>query len=419
MARKTTTLSDTQIKKAKAKDKEYNLSDGDGLQLRVKPNGSKLWLFNYYRPYTKKRANLSIGAYPEITLAAARIKRQAARELLANNIDPQEQRIQQEESKRLELGHTFKAVLTEWFEIKKASISERQATKILQSFNNHLIPELGNRPITTLTPRRVIDIIKKVEQQNKFELAKRLCARINEVMNYAANTGLIDINPLTGITKAFKNPITKHQPAVEPEKLPWLLGVIAKADITIITRYLIEWQLNTIVRPNEAAGAMWSEIDLEHKCWNIPKERMKGKKEKRLPHVVPLSEQMLVLLSELKRLTGNSDYLFPSRNNVLNHVNRETVNKALNRMGLQGIQSAHGFRGVASTTLNEKAFNPDHIEKILAHVDRNEVRRAYNGAIYLDERRKIMAWWSNHIDQCKKGIFNLSGSVTYLKQVNE
>ncbi len=419
MARLTKPLTHTEISKAKSKDKAYSLFDGGGLELNIKANGSKQWLLKYCKPYTKNRTYLSLGKYPEISLANARVKRQEAKDLLADNIDPKEHRIQQEENKRSELGNTFESVLNEWFEIKQANISERQATKIIQSFKNHILPELGKRPISTLTPRRVIEVIKKPEKDGKLELAKRLCARVNEVMNYAANTGLIDINPLTGITKAFKNPETKHQPAVSPEKLPWLLELIANANILPITRHLMNWQLHTMVRPSEAAGAMWSEIDLENKRWNIPKERMKGKEGKRLPQVVPLTEQTIAILTALKPLSGNSDYIFPSRNTVLKPLHSETVSKALNKMGLQGIQTAHGFRRVASTTLNEKVFNPDHIEKALAHVDHNEVRRAYNGAMYLPERRKMMAWWSNHIEQCKKGVFNLCAPVTYLKQVNE
>ena len=279
MARTTKPLTNTEVKQAKPKDKIYALSDGNGLQLRVKPNGSKLWLFDYRRPYTKKRTCLSFGAYPELSLAQARNKRKEARELLADNIDPKEHR---EESNRLnEAAHsnTFENIATKWLEVKKAKVSTDHATDTWRSLELHIFPSLGKVPIHKITAVKAIDIINPIAAKGSLETVKRLCQRLNEIMVYAVNTGLIKSNPLAGISKAFQPPIKQHLPTLKPEKLPELLKALSFASIKTTTRCVIEWQLHTMVRPSEAAGTRWDEIDYDNNLWNIPAERMKGKKE--------------------------------------------------------------------------------------------------------------------------------------------
>ncbi len=407
MAARTTPLTDTQIKQTKPDSKKIiKLADGEGLQLLIKPTGSKIWHLRYTNPITKNKTTLSFGSYPSVSLANARAQRKEARELLAQSIDPTKHREEEEQRKRFALNNSFKSVFDEWYAIKETNVTLKQSKLIKRAFENHLFKELGAIPIGELKPQYVIEVIKKVEAQGKSDLAKRLCSRINEVMNYAANTGRIGLNPLSGITSAFKKIKTKSHPAIAPEKLPWLLKLINDAELKRVTRCLIEWQLHTITRSNEAASAQWQDIDLDKKLWSIPADVMKMEK----PHLIPLTEQSLVLLEILKPITGDSVYLFPSFQRGKKHINKETVNKAFRRMGLKDIQTAHGLRSVASSTLNEQGHDYDVIESALAHIDDNQVRRAYNRTDYMERRRKLMDWWSNHIEECSTGNFSLSGT---------
>jgi len=416
MAAKFIPLTNTQVKQAKPDPlRVVKLSDGGGLQLLIKPSGSKIWHLRYMKPVTNKQTTLSLGSYPSVSLAKAREKRVEVKSLVADGIDPINFRNELAENKRIEHSNSFRAVFDEWFEIKEAKIQPKQSKLIIRAFENHLFKSLGKVPISQLKPPQVIKVIRKVEEQGKFDLTKRLCARVNEVMKFAVFTGRISYNPLTDITEAFIKVKSIPNPAVPPEKLPWLLDVIRDGDMKVITRCLIKWQLNTMVRPKEAAMAEWSEIDFEKKLWIIPAVRM-GKTKR--SHSVPLTSQALELLDKLKPLTGSDTYIFASFRKVSGHVHQETVNKALRRMGLGGIQSAHGFRSVASTTLNEKGFNVDLIETSLAHRDKNQIRQVYNRADYIDRRREMMQWWSDHIDQCSKGVYNLLGTVPALKLVN-
>ncbi|NRB42407.1 MAG: tyrosine-type recombinase/integrase [Pseudomonadales bacterium] len=413
MARTTKPLVNTEVKQAKPKDKVYTLSDGGGLQLRVKPNGSKLWLFDYYRPYTKKRTSLSFGLYPAISLAEARGKREAARELLAKGIDPKEHREEQARISETAHNNTFRHIAAQWLEVKKSKVSASHAEDTWRSLELHIFPALGNIPIHKITAIKTIDTINPIAAKGSLETVKRLCQRINEVMVYAVNSGLVTTNPLAGIGKAFQTPVKQHLPTLKPEQLPTLMKTLTVANIKITTRCLIEWQLHTMVRPSEAAGARWDEIDIENNFWNIPAERMKKKK----PHTVPLSPQCLALLELIKPISSRSDFIFPSDRNPRAHTNSQTANTALKRMGFDKQLVAHGLRALASTTLNEQGFDGDIIEAALAHVGNNEVRNAYNRAEYIKRRIPLMNWWSEHIEQAATGNMSLTGNKM-LKLVN-
>jgi len=405
MARTTKPLTNTEVKQAKPKDKIYALSDGDGLQLRIKPNGTKLWLFDYHRPHTNKRTCLSFGSFPELSLAKARDKRKAARELLTQSIDPKEHR---EETNRLnETAHsnTLEHIAAKWLEVKKTKVSADHATDTWRSLELHIFPSLGKVPVHKITAVNTIDIINRIAAKGSLETVKRLCQRLNEIMVYAVNTGLITSNPLAGIGKAYQAPTKQHLPTLKPEQLSTLLKTLSYASIKTTTRCIIEWQLHTMVRPGEAAGAQWDEIDFENSLWEIPAERMKSKKE----HTVPLSTHALALLELMKPISGHSQYIFPSNSNIKKHTNASTANMALKRMGFENRLVAHGLRSLASTILNEEGFDPDIIEAALAHTGKNEVRNAYNRAIYLERRKPMMQWWSEHIEQAATGNMSLSG----------
>jgi len=411
MARTTKPLTNTEVKQVKPKDKEFNLNDGDGLALRIKPNGSKLWVFVYYRPYTKKRTSLSFGTYPTITLAEARTKRKSALQLLAQDIDPKEHRDENERMHQISHSNTLEHIAAKWLEVKKATVSDDHALDTWRSLELHIFPTLGKVPIHKITAVKAIDTIEPIAAKGTLETVKRLCQRLNEIMIYSVNSGLIPANPLSGIGKAFQTPIKQHLPTLKPDQLPELLKTISFASIKTTTRCLIEWQLHTMVRPNEAAGALWEEVDYENSLWNIPAERMKAKK----PHTVPLTQQALNLLEVMKPISSRSDYIFPSDRSLRQHTNASTANMALKRMGFGNQLVAHGLRSMASTTLNENGFDPDVIEAALAHIGKNEVRNAYNRAEYIERRKPVMAWWSAYIENAATGNFSLACNVRQIK----
>lgn len=290
MARTTKPLNDKQIKSAKLKveggtPKEYNLSDGQGLALRVLTNGTKQWLFNYEKPYSKARTNISFGSYPEVTLEQARQKRLEARTLLSQGIDPKEHRDQLKKAQEEAHSQTLENVAMRWFEAKKSKVTSAYAEDIWRSLTLHVFPQLGKLPIHKITAPKVIEVLTPIAAKGNLETIKRLCQRINEVMVHALNVGLITSNPLGGIHNGFRKPTKNNQPTLTPAELPDLMRALNQASIKRVTRCLIEWQLHTMVRPSEAAGARWSEIDMERGLWTIPAERMKRKRT----HIVPLS----------------------------------------------------------------------------------------------------------------------------------
>ena len=413
MARITNPLTNTEVKQAKPRDKEYNLVDGDGLMLRVKPNGSKLWLFNYYRPFTKKRANIGFGKYPEVTLAQARNKRKEARELLAQDIDPKTYKEEQSQIKKEALENTFGVFAQKWFELKLTQVKEETAHHAWRSLERHVLPTLANVPLNTIKPKAIIALLNPIVNKGSFETVKRLCRIINEIMRLGVAQGVIEINYLADITKLFPPAKKKNMATITPDRLPELMNAIRNANMLRTTRCLLLWQLHTMTRPIEAATARWEDIDLKNNVWIIPADHMKMKRA----HTIPLTKQTLALLETIRSMSDGKEFLFANHRYPNKHANSQSVNMALKRMGFAGELVSHGLRALASTTLNEQGFDPDVIESALAHVDKNEVRRAYNRAEYLERRRKLMYWWSEHIEQAKTGKSNLNSKMNILKMV--
>jgi len=406
MARKTTPLTNTEVKQAKPSEKLRKLSDGNGLQLWVKPNGSKLWMLDYIHPVSKKRSSISFGAYPSLSLAEARKKRAQSKELITNGIDPKEHRNDQQVLDRFKASNTFLFIASNWFEIKKTKIADTTSISLWRSLENHILPALGHRPIDKITAPEAIKALEPLAAKGSLELTSKIIGYLNEIMTHAVNTGLLDHNALAGIRAAFKTPQVTNMPSLPPSELPELMQTIARASIKIVTRFLIEWQLHTMVRPGEAAIAKWENIDFEAKLWNIPAEDMKKKR----PHSVPLTPQALSLLNAIKPITGHREFIFPADRKPSKPSCSQTANRALSRMGYKGRLVAHGLRSIASTTLNEQGFEGDVIEAALAHIDSNEVRRAYNRTEYLERRRKVMDWWSEHIEKAATGNMSLSAN---------
>ncbi len=401
-------LTALQINQAKPKDKIYGLNDGDGLQLRITKSGSKTWYLNYYRPSDNKRTMLKLGLYPELPLVEARERRAECRKLLSDNIDP----ALVKQNKLLEGKNTLEAITTAWLKIKQTQITEDYATDIINSLENHIFPKLGKTPVTQITAPIVIEVIKPISQKGSHETVKRLCQRLNEIMQYSVNIGAILHNPLTGIRDAFIAPKKKHLPTLKPDELPELIKTIYNASIRNRTRDLILFQLHTMTRPAEASGAQWSEIDLDAGLWTIPPERMKRKRE----HKIPLTPQVIAILEGLN--SGYTDFVFIGDRSLKKPINSQTANMAIRRMGYGGRLVAHGLRSLASTTLNEQGFDAELIEVSLSHVDKNTVREAYNRSEYIERRRKMMEWWSNHINEAMTTGFNQNVSKAGLSVVS-
>ncbi|MEP8552834.1 integrase domain-containing protein [Enterobacter mori] len=389
MARTTRPLTNTEVLRAKALEKDLTLHDGDGLFLIVKTSGKKLWRFRYQRPATKQRTMMGLGAFPALSLADARGLRADYLALLANGIDPQVQAEVAEEEQQIALDSIFSTVAANWFQLKSKSVTPDYAKDIWRSLEKDVFPAIGEIPVQQIKARTLVEALEPIKARGALETVRRLVQRINEIMIYAVNTGLIDANPASGIGMAFEKPKKQNMPTLRPEDLPKLMRSLIMSNLSVPTRCLIEWQLLTLVRPSEASGARWAEIDLNTKLWRIPAERMKAKRE----HIVPLSPQALEILEVMKPISAHREHVFPSRNDPKKPMNSQTANAALKRIGYEGKLVAHGLRSIASTYLNESEFNSDIIEAALAHVDKDEVRRAYNRTTYLGQRVELMNFW--------------------------
>lgn len=405
-------LTAVQVKTAKPKDKVYRLSDGGNLYFCVRPNNSRSWQFRYKRPSQDKVTYLSFGTYPDMTLAEARDKALEARRMISEGIDPQLAKAEQKAMAIVEQNATFLFVAEQWKSTKGGRIKEKTLHGNWRKLELYAFPKLGAIPVTKLTAPLAISALRPIEDQGLLETVKRTAQLMNEIMNYAVNSGLILANPLSGIRDVFKRHKVVHMKALQPHEMHELIKTVATANIQKVTRFLIEWQLHTMVRPNEASGARWEEIDLNNKVWVIPTERMKMNRE----HVIPLTEQTISILEVIKPISGHREYIFPSSRNPKVPTDSETANKALSRMGFKDRTTAHGLRSLASTTLNEQGFDYDVIEAALAHTDKNQIRAAYNRTDYLDRRRALMSWWSDYIEKSSIGSYSAT-NVMRLKQV--
>ncbi|CTZ22092.1 tyrosine-type recombinase/integrase [Escherichia coli] len=397
MARTTRPLTNTEVLRAKAMEKDLTLHDGDGLFLIVKTSGKKLWRFRYQRPVTKQRTMMGLGAFPALSLADARGLRADYLALLANGIDPQIQAEVAKEQQQIALDSIFSTVAANWFQLKSKSVTPDYAKDIWRSLEKDVFPVIGEIPVQQIKARTLVEALEPIKARGALETVRRLVQRINEIMIYAVNTGLIDANPASGIGMAFEKPKKQNMPTLRPEELPKLMRSLVMSNLSVPTRCLIEWQLLTLVRPSEASGTRWAEIDLDAKLWTIPAERMKAKRE----HIVPLSPQALEILEVMRPISAHREHVFPSRNDPKQAMNSQTANAALKRIGYGGKLVAHGLRSIASTAMNEAGFNSDVIEAALAHSDKNEVRKAYNRATYINARKEIMNWWGNCINKSK------------------
>jgi integrase len=384
-------LTDSTIKTAKPKEKDYKLSDAHGLYLLVKPNGSKLWRLKFR--VNGKEKGLAFGTYPTVSLAQARQKREEARELLAREIDPSAERKAAKQAQRTN-GLTFETLALEWFEYNAPRWAESTRDKAKLYLEKDINSVIGARPVKTITRPELVELVRKVEARGALNVAGKIRQWLHQIFRFGLASGVVEANPATDLDViAAPQRATRHHPHVTFAELPELLAKAEKANINALTRHAIRLLVLTAVRPGELRQAPWSEFDLAGATWTIPKERMKARR----PHVVPLPLQAIAILRQLEEITGEYPLVFPGQNNSDRPMSDNTINKALRLMGYEGRQTGHGFRHLLSTELNGRGYNRDWIERQLAHGDNNEIRDTYNHANYLEQRREMMQAWADSI----------------------
>lgn len=390
-------LTDTAVKRAKSEPKDYKLADGGGLFLLVRSNGSKYWRLKYR--FNGKEKLLALGVYPDTSLKKARTARAKAKEQLSGGIDPGDFKQKEKDSKKIRAANTFENIAREWWEKRKGEWTESHAGRVLKSLEQDIFPAFGNEPVAEITPQEVLRALRKVESRDALDVANRLMQRCSSVFRYAIQTGRAETNPAGDLTGALKARKRTHQPSLPRTELPKFLQQLDSYEGMLQTRLALRLLVLTFVRPGELRGARWEEIDLKAKEWRIPAERMKMHSE----HVVPLSRQAIAVLEQLKALTGQYELVFPSERGR-KPMSENTMTFALYRMGYKSRATPHGFRATASSILNEQGFNRDAIERQLAHMERNKVRGAYtHHAEYLPERKKMMTWWADYLDDLEHG----------------
>jgi integrase len=392
-------LTETKISKTKIKDRPYRLTDGRGLYLEVRPNGGKLWRYKY--SFDGKEKLMALGTYPDVPLAAARRLHGAARQLLASGVDPMAKRKGEKTAERAGTEGSFQTVAGLWLAHWRDGKSLRHADSVERRMNADILPALGARPIAEIEAPEVVAMVRTIEKRGARDIAKRALETTGQVFRYAIAHGYSKRNPAAEIKPSdiLKASPKTNYARVEAKELPTLLRAIEVYRGAHVTRLAMKLMALTFVRTGELIGARWSEIDLEAKRWNIPAERMKMK----TPHIVPLSRQAIEVLELLTTLTGDSELLFPGDRDSKKPMSNNTILKALERMGYKHHMTGHGFRGIASTILHEQGYPHEHIELQLAHAPRNAVSAAYNHALYLEPRAKMLQDWGDHLEQLQRG----------------
>jgi integrase len=391
-------LSDTVVRNTKPKEKMYRLKDGDGLFLQVDPRGGKYWRLRYF--FGGKEKMLSFGTYPEVSLSEAREKRHNVRKLIAQNHDPAEMKKENKRKAVRDAENTFRAVAKEWHEANKAKWSPAHGAKILRRLELHVFAPVGSRVVAEIKPSELLEVLRKIEKQGTTEISHRVLQTCNAIFRYSIATGKSDYNPAADLQGALKAHKAHHYPALKTKEIPEFLRRLNNVQTTPMNKLAIRLLLLTFVRQGELRQAQWKDIDFEAEQWRLPPETTKMRDE----HIVPLSKQALAILRELQEISGTSIYLFPSQNRQKNPIMSEnTIGSILKKkMGYKGQMVGHGFRALASTSLNEMGFSADVIERQLAHAERNKVRAAYNRAQYLPERQKMMQWWGDYIENAMR-----------------
>ncbi|EJY6226919.1 tyrosine-type recombinase/integrase [Escherichia coli] len=403
-------LTDAKIRTLKPSDKPFKVSDSHGLYLLVKPGGSRHWYLKYR--ISGKESRIALGAYPAISLSDARQQREGIRKMLALNINPVQQRAAERGSRTPE--KVFKNVALAWHKSNR-KWSQNTADRLLASLNNHIFPVIGNLPVSELKPRHFIDLLKGIEEKGLLEVASRTRQHLSNIMRHAVHQELIDTNPAANLGGVTTPPVRRHYPALPLERLPELLERIgAYHQGRELTRHAVLLMLHVFIRSSELRFARWSEIDFTNRVWTIPATRepiigvrYSGRGAKmRMPHIVPLSEQSIAILKQIKDITGNNELIFPGDHNPYKPMCENTVNKALRVMGYDTKKDicGHGFRAMACSALMESGlWAKDAVERQMSHQERNTVRMAYiHKAEHLEAGKAMMQWWSDYLEACRE-----------------
>lgn len=389
-------LTDAKIRNLNEPGKHF---DGAGLYLELTPAGGKYWRMKYRHGGKEKR--LAFGVYPGVSLKAARDLAGAARKTMQDGKDPGELRKADKARATHEAGNTLELVAGEWLTHQAARWDTITLTRIRASLKNDIFPELGQRPLASIKPGEIMEAVKKIEKRGAADQAGRVLQRVKAIYRWAVTHERIDSNPMLDLVPAeiLKPRHVTHRPALADRDLPEYLAKLDAYQGDLHTVHGLRLLMLTATRPGEVRGAAWSEIDLDAALWVIPAARMKMRTE----HRVPLSLQAVAVLRTMQALTGDRDLVFPSPTYPSKPLSENTFNSALARMGFKGIATAHGFRALFSTVANESGWDPDVIERQLAHIEGNRVRAAYHRSAYLEDRAKLMQWWADYLDGRKAG----------------
>ncbi|KPC32562.1 Integrase [Pseudomonas syringae pv. cilantro] len=400
-------LTDTAVRQAKAKEKDYSVTDGDGLALFVSANGTKSWHFRY--SWHGKQPRISLGTYPEIGLRDARELRDQARSMVARGIDPRSERRQAQQASAESQQNTFEIVAERWYAFRSPRLSNAAKGGRHQSrlyLDKDLLPVLGKLPIADIRRADVLAAVRRVEKRGALNVAEKCRTWLNQIFRFAIAEGLIETNPAADMDiVAAAQPPVRHNPYLKREELKPFLLKLREYDGSLFTLLAIRLLILTGVRTGEVRAATPGQFDLDAGLWTIPPENVKQLALKVKdgsgdipPYLVPLSRQAVDVARQLMSMTGQCKLLIPGRNNPNTPMSENTVNDAISRMGYKGKLTGHGLRATLSTALNEMGYNPDWIEAQLSHAGENKVRRAYNHAAYVEQRRGMMQDWADYLD---------------------
>ena len=389
-------LNDRQIKNAKPAEKPFKLNDGKGLYLYINTSGGKLWRFDF--SHNGKRKTLSIGKYPTVSLVEARQAAENARRLLVSGQDPSEAKQQGKRERQAAALNTFESIARRWHTDNLHRWKENHAARVLRYFETDVFPVIGAMPIQEIRVSDIKAVIDGVMARGVNNTAEKIREWTGAIFDYAVMLEIVETNPAYSLRKYIPSKQTDHRPALPREELTEFFRRLILAEIEPQNRIALILNMLTFLRSTELRGGQWDEIDFDAAMWTVPAQRMKHEKTApKPPHAVPLADWTLELLAELKELTGNTPFLFPSRTKTDGFISDATISRIIERMGYKGRVTPHGFRSLASSVLNEQGFNPDAIERQLAHIENNKIRAAYNRAEYLNERKEFMQWYSDFL----------------------
>lgn len=379
-------------------------SDGNGLTLVVRSGGTKAWEYRFTKP-DGRGSNLGLGRYPDISLSDARKTVAEFRKLRAQGHDPSVVQRKRKVALKRMATNTVKQIGEMWLEKASTRVVRKTAEGYRQKLNKHIYPRLGTIPVSEIKPSMLIDAMRPLEKKGQLETVVRTVALFRRLMNYAVNNEYIDHNPIGSMSDVFDKPKRRNFACIDISELPDLLTMIVQSTMRPANKLLFEFQLHTLTRSKEAAGARWEEISFDDRIWFLPAERAKNK----LMHKIPLTPEVISILKAAKRLCRGSEYVFPSRTSLKKPTHSETVNAAFKRLGLQGKMTSHGTRSLGSTTLYERTdFESAVIEALLSHTDRDGIRDAYNRNKFFQKRKVALEWWSKHITGLTHGLTSYS-----------